>query len=44
MSQGARVVGTDRAQLRRGMVDLDGQLPDDPTERGWFGPLSRAWI
>src|SRR5438128_376772 len=33
MSQGARVIGPDRAQLRWEMVDLDSQLPDDHRAR-----------
>jgi len=33
MSQGVRVIGADRAQLRWEMVDLDSQLPDDHRAR-----------
>jgi transposase len=33
MSQGVRVIGPDRAQLRWEMVDLDSQLPDDHRAR-----------
>jgi transposase len=33
MSQGVRVIGPDRAQLRWDMVDLDSQLPDDHRAR-----------
>src|SRR5882672_8651586 len=33
MSQGARVIGPDRAQLRWDVVDLDSQLPDDHRAR-----------
>src|SRR5439155_781378 len=33
MSQGARVIGPDRAPLRWEMVDLDSQLPDDHRAR-----------
>src|SRR5438128_8540349 len=33
MSQGARVIGPDRTQLRWEMVDLDSQLPDDHRAR-----------
>ena len=33
MSQGVRVIGADRAQLRWDMVDLDSQLPDDHRAR-----------
>ena len=29
MSEGVRVIGPDRAQLRWDMVDLDSQLPED---------------
>jgi transposase len=33
MSEGVRVIGPDRAQLRWDMVDLDSQLPDDHRAR-----------
>jgi transposase len=33
MSQGVRVIGPDRTQLRWDMVDLDSQLPDDHRAR-----------
>ncbi|MGH7063714.1 MAG: transposase, partial [Stellaceae bacterium] len=33
MSQGVRVIGPDRAQLRWDMVDLDSQLPEDDRAR-----------
>src|SRR4029077_6057025 len=33
MSQGVRVIGPDRAQLRWDVVDLDSQLPDDHRAR-----------
>ena len=33
MSKGVRVIGPDRAQLRREMVNLDSQLPDDHRAR-----------
>jgi transposase len=33
MSQGVRVIGADRTQLRWDMVDLDSQLPDDHRAR-----------
>jgi len=33
MSQGVRVIGPDRAQLRWDLVDLDSQLPDDHRAR-----------
>src|SRR2546423_6083518 len=33
MSEGVRVIGPDRAQLRWDMVDLDSQLPDDHQAR-----------
>jgi transposase len=33
MSQGVRVIGPDRAQLRWDMVDLDSQLPEDHRAR-----------
>src|SRR6201982_2601079 len=33
MSQGVRVIGPDRAELRWEMVDLDSQLPDDHRAR-----------
>src|SRR6266446_704773 len=36
MSEGVRVIGPDRAQLRWDVVDLDSQLPDDHRARlGW---------
>src|ERR1700682_4802818 len=37
MSQGVRVIGADRAQLRWEMVDLDSQLPDDHRARLVWG-------
>ena len=37
MSQGVRVIGPDRAQLRWEMVDLDSQLPDDHRARVVWG-------
>lgn len=37
MSQGVRVIGPDRAQLRWDMVDLDSQLPDDHRARLVWG-------
>jgi len=43
MSEGVRVIGPDRAQLRWDVVDLDSQLPDDH-RAGWFGPLWKVWI
>src|SRR4051812_17191018 len=33
MSEGVRVIGPDRTQLRWDMVDLDSQLPDDHRAR-----------
>src|SRR5207302_1391954 len=33
MSEGVRVIGPDRAQLRWDIVDLDSQLPDDHRAR-----------
>src|ERR1700746_1384800 len=33
MSEGIRVIGPDRAQLRWDVVDLDSQLPDDHRAR-----------
>ena len=33
MTDGVRVIGPDRAQLRWDMVDLDSQLPDDHRAR-----------
>ena len=33
MSEGVRVIRTDRAQLRWDMVDLDSQLPEDHRAR-----------
>jgi transposase len=33
MSEGVRIIGPDRAQLRWDMVDLDSQLPDDHRAR-----------
>src|SRR4051795_7143580 len=33
MSEGVRVIGPDRAQLRWDMVDLDSQLPEDHRAR-----------
>jgi transposase len=37
MSQGVRVIGADRAQLRWDLVDLDSQLPDDHRARLVWG-------
>ena len=37
MSQGIRVIGPDRAQLRWDMVDLDSQLPQDHRARLVWG-------
>ena len=33
MSEGVRVIGPDRTQLRWDLVDLDSQLPDDHRAR-----------
>ena len=42
MSEGVRVIGPDRAQLRWDVVDLDSCRTT--TEHGWFGPLWKVWI
>ena len=34
MSKGVRVIGPDRAQLRRDLVDLESELPDDHRAAG----------